>query len=307
MPIPFPLLAYLLPVRSCPPALASIALAPADVRYALAALFGLVFGSFLNVCIVRLPHHESIVRPRSHCPQCLKFIPWYDNIPLLSYVSLGGRCRFCRERISVVYPVVEVLTACMFILAVRETGGVAALVKEIIFGMLMIVLIFTDFRDRLIPHSVTIPGIVLGLVFSLVVPVNNVVVGWVLLRGGIKLAGPLSSLAGALSGAAFGGGLLYGVAWILKRLGNPAREYLGFGDVMLMLVVGVFWGIPLTYVTILLGSLAGTLVAISFLVLNSRFRSYQWPYGSFLAAAALYASLGGSALLEAYQHWAGLR
>jgi leader peptidase (prepilin peptidase) / N-methyltransferase len=275
--------------------------------YVFAALFGLVFGSFLNVCIVRLPHHESIVRPRSHCPQCLKLIPWHDNLPVISYIVLGGRCRFCRRRISPLYPVVEALTAAVFVLALAETGSTLGFLKEIVFAMLMIVLIFTDFRDRIIPHSVTLLGIVLGLALGFFVPVNDSLFEWVFRGSRLRLEGALSSFIGALAGGAFGGGLLYAVAWALKRLSNSAKEYLGFGDVMLMLVVGVFWGIPLSYLTILLGSLAGTLVAASFVLLNKSFREYQWPYGSFLGAAAIYASLGGPALLAAYEHWTGLR
>jgi leader peptidase (prepilin peptidase) / N-methyltransferase len=288
------------------PDVSSLAM-PTAVQYALAALFGLVFGSFLNVCIARLPHHESIVRPRSHCPQCLKLIPWYDNIPVLSYLVLGAKCRFCRQRISPIYPIVEAFTACVFVLAVAETSSLSWLVKEIVFAMLMIVLIFTDFKDRIIPHSVTLLGIALGLGFSLFVPVNDSLLEWIFRGSEFRLHTTVSSLIGALAGGAFGGGLLYAVGWALKRVSNPAKEYLGFGDVMLMLVVGVFWGIPLSYLTILLGSLAGTLVAVSFIALNKSSREYQWPYGSFLGAAAIYCSLGGPALLAAYKHWAGLR
>jgi leader peptidase (prepilin peptidase)/N-methyltransferase len=298
----------------CPVALASYLLSlasapvmPIAAQYVVATLFGLVFGSFLNVCIVRLPRHESIIRPRSHCPQCLKPIPWHDNIPVLSYLVLRARCRFCRNRISPLYPLVETITAGIFVLALAETRNPPQFVKDVVFGMLMIVLIFTDFEDRIIPHSVTVFGIIAGLVFSLLVPVNDTLFEWIFRRAGLALQGPLSSLIGAVAGGAFGGGLLYGVAWTLRRLRNPAKEYLGFGDVMLMLAVGVFWGIPLTYLTILLGSLAGTLVAISFVAINKTFRDYQWPYGSFLGAAAIYASFGGPSLLLAYQHWVGLR
>jgi leader peptidase (prepilin peptidase) / N-methyltransferase len=280
---------------------------PTIIQYVLAALFGLVFGSFLNVCIARLPNHESIVRPRSRCPQCLKPIPWYDNVPLISYLFLGARCRFCRRRISPLYPIVEALTACVFVLAVAETSTVTGLVKEVVFVMLMIVLIFTDFTERIIPHSVTLLGIALGLGFSSFVPVNDVFFGWIFGGSEYRLQNTLSSLLGALSGGAFGGGLLYIVAWALKRVSNPAKEYLGFGDVMLMLVVGVFWGIPLSYLTILFGSLAGTVVAVSFIALKKSSREYQWPYGSFLGAAAIYCSLQGPDLLAAYKHWAGLR
>jgi leader peptidase (prepilin peptidase) / N-methyltransferase len=275
-------------------------------QYVIAGLFGLVFGSFLNVCIVRLPQHESIVRPRSRCPRCLKLISWYDNVPVLSYLILRAKCRYCRQQISPLYPLVEIITACIFVLALAATSTPAWFAKDAVFGMLMVILIFTDLRDRVIPHSVTILGIIVGLALSLLLPVNDSLFEWVFLRTGLEIHGPLSSLIGALAGGVFGGGLLYGVAWALKRFRNPAKEYLGFGDVMLMLVVGVFWGIPLTYLTILLGSLAGTVIAIALLVLNKSYRDYQWPYGSFLGAAAVYAALGGPSLLLAYQHWTGL-
>lgn len=275
--------------------------------YLIVALFGLIFGSFLNVCIARLPSHQSVVAPRSHCMNCGKLISWYDNIPVLSYVVLRGRCRRCRHRISLIYPLVEIITAGLFVAALASFGLSAEFVKAIVFSMLMVVLIFTDYTERLIPHSVTIFGIVVGLAFSLIVPVNNALFGWIFLRLGIILTGSVSSLIGALTGGIFGAGLLYGVAWFFRKFGDPQKEYLGFGDVMLMLVVGVFLGIPLTYLTILLGSLAGTLVAIPLQLFSRTFRGYQWPYGSFLAAAAIFCYFRGHALLVAYLRWSGLR
>lgn len=280
---------------------------PVYLSYLFAALFGLVFGSFLNVCISRLPNHQSVVRPRSRCPRCGEFIHGYDNIPVFSYLALRGRCRNCHEHISALYPLVEIITACLFVAAFVEFGATALFLKAIVFSMLMVILIFTDFRARMIPHSVTITGIVLGLILSFFTPVNDGFMEWIFRRAGLTLAGPFSSFAGALTGGLFGGGLLYLVAWFFRRFGNPEKEYLGFGDVMLMLVVGVFLGIPLTYVTILLGSLAGTLIAVPSLLLKKNLRNYQWPYGSFLGAAGIYALFGGQALIFAYLHWAGLR
>src|SRR5579875_3405939 len=122
----------------------------------------------------------------------------------------------------------------------------------------------------------------------------------------LALAGRLSSFIGSVTGEIFGAGLLYAVAWLFRRFGNPDKQYLGFGDVMLMLLVGVFLGIPLTYVTILLGSLAGTLFAVALTLTHKRFRDYPWPYGSFLGAAAIYAYFGGQGLILAYLHWSGL-
>ncbi len=285
----------------------ALLLFPLMLSWLVAAIFGLVFGSFLNVCIVRLPRGESIVRPASHCPQCHTPIHWYDNVPLVSFMILGGRCRFCRNRISILYPIVEASTACLFLMAFRESVSAWAFAKAVVFGMVMIVLIFTDLRERIIPHAVTIFGIAVGVMFSVFYPVNNSLIGWLAGRMGVVLAEPLSSLLGALSGALFGGGTLFSVAWILKRLSGSSKEYLGFGDVMLMFVVGAFWGIPLTYLTILLGSLAGSLVAVTMTLINRRFRSFQWPYGSFLGIAAVGVSIWGRALFTAYLAWERLR
>lgn len=272
--------------------------------YAVVALFGLAFGSFLNVCIFRLPRHESVIAPRSRCPHCSKLIRWYDNIPLLSYLILRGRCRNCRAGISPIYPAVELLTAGLLLLAFIQYGLSPALIKHAGLGMLLLILIFTDLMERRIPHAVTLLGIGLGLVLSFVVPVDPRPLDWIFRRMGFFFETPYLSFAGALGGAAVGGGLFYGVGEVFYRL--TGKEGLGFGDVMLMLMVGTFLGVPLALLTILLGSILGTIVALPFELFSSRFRHHPWPYGSFLGAAAIYASLGGGALLDAYFRWSGL-
>jgi leader peptidase (prepilin peptidase) / N-methyltransferase len=268
-----------------------------------AGFLGLVFGSFLNVCIARLPHHESIVHPGSHCPKCGHAIRWYDNVPVLSYTVLRGKCRDCGVKISPVYPLIEVLTAVMWILAMNVWGPSLEFVKGIILGMILLVLIFTDLIDRKIPHAVTLFGMVTGILLSFWVPVDDRIFDWVFRLAGVDFKGWAASLTGAITGAVFGGGLLYGVAWLFAKFGDPEKEYLGFGDVMLMLMIGTFLGLPLTYLTILIGSLLGTLVALPFNVLVKNFRNYQWPYGSFLGLAGIFASMGGQALLEGYLRW----
>ena len=367
------------------------------ISYFTVAIFGLAFGSFLNVCIVRLPRQESIITPRSHCPRCGKPIRWYDNIPVLSYLFLRGRCRDCREPISLIYPTVEILTAGFVVAAWARYGFTPEFVKYAVLGMLLLVLVFTDLTARRIPHAVTRLGIGLGLLLSFVVPVDNRPLEWLLGRFDFYLEGTFSSVLGSVVGALLGGGLLYGVClafqafyrwlrlpkpfqgvvhckcgdqefesvgrnitesgmsiespgeisvgeeWKLEfelpdfdgsfqvrtrvlreehsdlvvvsfvdltpRQRKSIRQYnpfLGFGDVMLMLMVGTFLGVPLTYVSITLGTLAGALVAVPSRIASERFRSFQWPYGSFLGAAAIYASLGGQALLDAYLRWSGL-
>jgi len=274
--------------------------------YVLVTILGLIFGSFLNVCIVRLPRKESILVPGSHCPHCKHPIRWFDNIPLVSYVLLRGRCRDCHARISPQYAVVEVLTALLLIAAFRRFGLSPEFVKHAVLVMILIVLIFTDLRQRRIPHAVTVFGTSLGVVFSFFIPVDNRPIGWLTERMGLFLPGVLLSVLGAISGALVGGGLFYAVGEAFYILGGRTKEYLGFGDVMLMLMVGTFLGVPLTLLTILLGSLAGSIVALSITLTAPRFRDYHWPYGTFLGIAAIYAALDGARLVEAYLRWSGM-
>ena len=274
--------------------------------YIIIALFGLCFGSFLNVCISRLPRGESIVLPRSHCPRCNHAIRWYDNIPLISYLVLRARCRDCHVLISPLYPTVEALTALVLVLNFHAYGLGPEFIKYALFGMLLIVLIFTDLLDRRIPHAVTIFGIGLGLVFSFFIPVDDRPLGWIFRHWDIYLEGSPASVAGAVAGALVGGGLFYAVGEAFYRLGGKQKEYLGFGDVMLMLMVGTFLGVPLTLMTILLGSLGGSIVGLVMGAVSSRFRGYAWPYGTFLGIAAIYASLNGGWLLDGYLRWSGM-
>ncbi len=274
--------------------------------YVVVAAFGLAFGSFLNVCIVRLPKQESIISPRSHCPRCNRPIRWYDNVPVVSYLVLCGRCRDCRERISPIYPAVEFLTSCIWVASFAEYKLSPESIKYILFGMLCLILIFTDLTARRIPHRVTLFGIGSGLLLSLLVPVDNRPLEWLLRRLGIFLEGSSASLAGAVAGAVVGGGLFYAVGEAFYYLGGREKEYLGFGDVMLMLMVGAFLGAPLTLLTTLLASLGGTMIALPLTLASPRLRDYPWPYGTFLGTAAIFASLGGNALLESYLRWAGL-
>lgn len=269
------------------------------------ALFGLAFGSFLNVCIYRLPREESVVAPGSHCPRCGHPIRWYDNVPLVSYFLLRGRCRDCQARISPLYPLVEALTAAVFLLDFLLYGLTPIFFKNALFAMLIIVLIFTDLYERRIPHPVTLFGIGAGLVLSGLIPVDNRPVGWLLRQWGASPPERLLSIMGAVVGALLGGGLFYVVGEAFYHLRH--KEGLGFGDVMLMLMVGTFMGPAMTLLTVLLGSLLGTFVAIPFTLASRRFRGYQWPYGSFLGIAAIYASLQGEALLRAYLQWSGFR
>jgi len=270
------------------------------------AIFGLVFGSFLNVCIFRLPRDESIVFPGSHCPACSHAIRWYDNVPVVSYLILRGRCRDCHASISPLYPSVEALTALVVVLTFWRFGFGPEFIKYALFCMLLIVLIFIDLFDRRLPHPATILGISIGLVFSFVVPVDNRPIEWLARRFDVYLEGAASSVIGAVAGALAGSGLFYAVGEAFYYLGGKQKEYLGFGDVMLMLMVGTFLGVPLTLLTILLGSLGGTIIALGMTLVAPSYRNYAWPYGTFLGIAAIYVSLDGNRLLDLYLHWSGV-
>ena len=274
--------------------------------YVAVALFGLVFGSFLNVCIVRLPHKQSILLPGSHCPLCEHPIRWFDNIPLASYLILRGRCRGCHARISPQYAFVEAVTALLLVLTYQRFGLSPEFVKYSALVMILIVLVLTDLRDRLIPHAVTLFGIGLGVLLSFFIPVDSRPLGWLADRMGLYLPETALSVLGAILGAVVGGGLFYAVGEAFYILGGREKQYLGFGDVMLMLMVGAFLGVPLTLLTILLGSLAGSVVAISITLAAPRFRNYPWPYGTFLGVAAIYAALDGTRLVAIYLHWSGM-
>lgn len=263
-----------------------------------AFLFGLVIGSFLNVVIHRVPRGESVVTPRSHCPNCGHAIAWYENIPLASYVALGGRCRKCGARISPRYFVVELLTGVLFAGLAAGFGLQAPFLKYAVFGSLMIVLTIIDLNERLLPDKLTFPGMAVGLAFSLIVPINDGTAGFLAGRLGIDGAPEnLISLADAILGAAVGGGLLWFMReayWRLRRI-----EGLGFGDVKLMALVGIFLGFKLALLTIFLGSLAGTLIGGSYIMLRGKDNKYELPFGTFLGAMALFCAVWGKEIV----HW----
>ena len=266
---------------------------------AIVFLFGLCIGSFLNVCIHRLPQGQSVVRPRSRCPKCGQPIAAYDNIPVLSYVLLRGRCRHCRARISPQYPLVELLTGLVWVLAYLSFDASAAGVKAALLASAMIVLMFTDLHHRTLPDKVTLPGIVVGLLFALWLPIedNTATLLWRWATGGFP---PMmaASVVNAILGAAIGAGILYGLGELWFRLRGV--EAMGLGDVKMMAMVGVFLGPKLTTLTLLLGSLAGSLLGSLFILLARKDAKYELPFGSFLGAAALVALFWGEPLIELY-------
>src|SRR5438128_6157030 len=232
-------------------------------------VFGLAFGSFLNVCVYRLPRDLSVVRPRSACPNCNQWIAFYDNVPVLSWFLLRVRCRHCKARISARYLIVELLTGALFLACYWHFGLTLAMLKYCVFGFLLLGLIFTDAETKLLPDKLTLPGLVLGMLFSLFVPVNDLASQFlpaaVNLPFGSDLVAPLMSALDALLGAAVGAGFIYGAGAIYLRW--RGMEGMGFGDVKLMAMVGAFVGIKLTVFTIFTASLVGSLFGVGTVIL----------------------------------------
>ena len=228
-------------------------------------LFGIVIGSFLNVCITRIPENVSIVSPGSRCPKCGTAIRFYDNVPVFAWIWLRGKCRACGEPISVMYPLVELTTGFLFVAAYLEYGITQATVKWLFFTCLIIVLTITDLRVRLLPDLVTWPGSAAGLVLSAFVPPGGGF-GQTLSRQLLhqRLQPNVAGLVDAILGAAFGSFLLWGLAAGYKLVRK--REGMGLGDVKMMAMVGAFVGLRGTFWTILLGSLLGSVIGLSVVV-----------------------------------------
>ena len=248
----------------------------------IAFLAGLLIGSFLNVCIYRLPRDLSVVGPRSYCPHCERTIAWYDNIPVLSYVLLRGRCRFCRARIPIRYLLVELATGIAFAVCVVELGVSLAALKWCIFSAILIALIATDLEERILPDELTLGGTLLGLVLAAFVPLDAETI--------TLLFPPLDRRAGSVIEAAFGAAIasaaIWFVGWAYQKLRH--REALGFGDVKMIALMGVFLGAPNTLLAIAGGSAFGAVTSLLYIRFAHKDAStYQLPFGTFLGAGAL--------------------
>lgn len=247
-------------------------------------LFGLVTGSFLNVCILRLPVGGSVVRPRSRCPACEAPIPGHRNVPVLSWVLLRGRCASCRAPISWRYPFVELLAAATALVLWRGLGPGAAFAISTVFAWSMIVLFFTDFDHQLLPDAVTLTGFATGLALSWINP----------FLGGAGWRRVWVSAAGA----ALGSGLLWGFGAIYEKLRGV--EAMGLGDVKMMAMVGSFVGPFGVLLTILAGSITGAAFGLLMIPLRGRTLRDTLPFGCFLAPSALAALLGSGRIREFY-------
>jgi leader peptidase (prepilin peptidase) / N-methyltransferase len=252
----------------------------------LAALFGLLIGSFLNVCIYRMPQDLSVVRPRSFCPACKHPIAWYDNVPLLSYVLLHGRCRYCQARISPRYPVVELLTGALFFAYVWRWGPTLEGVKFCLYGALLVGLTFADLEARILPDEFTLGGLAAGFVLAWFVPVMDGTGQGLLFLAGVQTGQPWNSLAEAALAAAAPTLFLWLGGWLYLKLRH--REGLGFGDVKLIAMVGAFVGLRATLLTLIAGSLAGSILGYAYIRITGKDPStYELPFGTFLGVAAI--------------------
>ena len=263
-------------------------------------LFGLIIGSFLNVCILRIPGGKSIVMPASACPKCAAPIRPYDNIPVISYLILGGKCRACKTPISPMYPLVELLTGILFLACYLAFGLKVETLKWAVFSAIMIVLVFTDLRERLLPDVVNYTGFALGLAISFFVKPTD---GTALLLANhifeFPPPAPVLSFVDAIFGAAFGSGLLWLVSEAYFRL--RGREGMGLGDVKMMAMAGAFLGVQRALLTILLGSLLGSVIGGAVIALQRKGREFELPFGTFLGAGAMLVVFFGSAALAWYR------
>src|SRR5205807_1990991 len=267
---------------------------------------GLIVGSFVNVCIYRLPRRESVVWPGSHCPHCQAPIRWYDNIPLLSFALLGGRCRRCRAPISWRYPLVEFLTAALFVQSVAAFGVSLRALQSLVLGTLLLIVFFVDLDHYIIPNRITYPGTVIGLLFA---ALSDGRVDWrhaavaavtaLALGGGFVLVNVLSAWILGQEGMGMGDAKL--AAMIGAFLGWPIGAVaILMGDAKLAAMIGAFLDWPIGAVAILMGVFIGGALGVGLLALRLKGRREQIPFGPAMAAGALAAMWWGPGLLNWY-------
>lgn len=248
---------------------------------AFAALAGLLIGSFLNVCIYRVPRDLSVVAPRSFCPECGKPVTWLDNIPILSYLRLQGKCRECGKPIGIRYPLVEALTALLFAATVARYGWNLNSLKWCLFEAIMTVLFWVDLEERILPDEFTLGGSAVGLAFAFFTKVPGELGSLLFSSSSVRSQSLFEALAGAfiLTLPLAAVGLIWGRV--------TKREVLGLGDVKLLPCIGLFLGIEGGIMTLLYGSLLGALLGgVYIFIMNKKAREYELPLGSFYCAVA---------------------
>jgi leader peptidase (prepilin peptidase)/N-methyltransferase len=281
-----------------------LTLIPPAFGYVVAGVFGAIIGSFLNVVVHRVPLEKSIVFPNSRCPSCGMAIAFYDNIPVVSYIVLGAKCRHCKTGISFRYPAVELLTAALFVAVAWHDGLSAALPFDLVFASALLALVFIDAEHMILPNVITYPGIVFAVVARIVIPYLSGTPHFddlPSLSQGALAGMPLwvTSLVGALIGALLGGGSLWLMGWTWEKL--RGIEAMGLGDVKMMFMVSAYLGWRLTILTIFIGVFSGSFIGI-FLMVRSGQRNMQMllPFGVFLGLGAIAALLFGAPIVEWY-------
>ena len=257
---------------------------PLVIFYIFAFIFGAVVGSFLNVCICRLPKNESIVFPPSHCPTCDYRIPWYDNVPIISYLILRGKCRSCKSRISIQYPLVELVNALLTLFLFMRFGPSLPFVVLFLFCSAMVVVTFIDLEHQIIPDVISLPGIVAGFIFSFFIPQ----LGW------------LNSLIGIV----VGGGSLWLVASGYELL--TKKEGMGGGDIKLLAMMGAFLGWKSIPFIIFVSSLIGSVIGITVMLMREKDAKLAIPFGPFLALGAVLYIFFGRQLIHLYLSLSGI-
>jgi leader peptidase (prepilin peptidase)/N-methyltransferase len=260
-----------------------------------AFLAGLLIGSFLNVCIYRLPRDISVVRPRSHCPHCRRTIAWYDNIPVLSFLLLRARCRHCLAAIPPRYALVELATGLAFLLSAYAFGPTLLAAKYAIFSAIVIALIVTDLLDRILPDELTLGGALVGLAFA---PFINTEPGILALIFWKQLSPGWIRLADAAFAAAVCSGMIWFVGWAYQKLRH--REGLGFGDVKMLAMLGAFLGLRGALAAMIGASLIGAVMGLGYIFIRKKDLTYELPFGTFLGISALGVAIWGEAIIAWY-------
>ncbi len=263
-------------------------------------LLGLIIGSFLNVCIYRLPRGESIVFPRSHCPGCGQSIAAWDNVPVVSYLWLRGKCRRCKKPISLQYPVVEILTGLAFYVCAWKWDFTSPAYVNSILLAVIIVLIFIDYQHQILPNLITLPGLIAGILlcpFQTSSLFNDGLTQGLASIVSAHNSDPLVPWAGSILGALAGGGTLYLVASAYELVRK--RQGLGMGDVKMMAMVGAFLGWRLALLTIFCGSFLGSIIGIFLILFRGNNLQTKLAFGTFLGPGAALALFGGLPFI----HW----
>jgi leader peptidase (prepilin peptidase) / N-methyltransferase len=257
----------------------------------IAAVTGLLIGSFLNVCIYRMPIEKSIIIPRSYCVKCGHTIPWYDNIPVLSFIMLSGRCRFCKKGISPRYMVVEVLTSAVFVLLIKQQGFNTVTFVYMILSCALIIAAFIDMEHQIIPDEITCGGMVLGIILSVIFPELH------------ETSNRIYSLRSSFLGLVSGGLLIYAISWIgtimfkkrLKEIGEETA--MGGGDVKYLAMIGAFIGCKGVIIVFFLAPIFGSIIGI---IERLRRKADIIPYGPYLSLAAIIVIVWGDRITRAF-------